>query len=147
MDVDGTLTDGKIYMSNNGELFKAFDIKDGYAIANILPKLNIIPMIITGRNSDIVKKRCEELNIKALFQSVDNKDILLLTYCKDNFIDMQQVMYVGDDLNDIKCMEMCGYCACPADAVKEVRNICNFVSTKNGGNGAVREIIDWISNQ
>ena len=73
MDVDGTLTDGKIYMGNKGELFKAFDVKDGCGIKDILPEYGIIPVIITARQSDILKRRCEELNIINLYQGVRHK--------------------------------------------------------------------------
>ena len=78
MDVDGTLTDGKIYMSAHGELFKAFDIKDGYAIKHILPKLGIKSAIITGRESEIVEQRATELNVDYLCQNVIDKKIVLL---------------------------------------------------------------------
>lgn len=77
MDVDGTLTDGKIYIGNEGEIFKAFDVKDGYAIHYILPKYGITPVIITGRNSAIMEKRCAEIGIELLFQGVSDKIAVL----------------------------------------------------------------------
>ena len=73
MDVDGTLTDGKIYMGNDGEVMKAFDIKDGYGIHDLLPPSGIVPVIITGRGSEILLNRCEELGITKVFQNVHNK--------------------------------------------------------------------------
>ena len=73
MDVDGTLTDGKIYMGQQGESFKAFDVKDGCGIKDILPQINVIPIIITARYSNILKRRCDELGIKYVFQGVHNK--------------------------------------------------------------------------
>ena len=73
MDVDGTLTDGKIYMGAEGEMMKAFDVKDGYGIAHILPRLGITPVIITGRRSGIVERRCAELGITELYQGVRDK--------------------------------------------------------------------------
>ena len=157
MDVDGTLTDGKIYMGQNGELFKAFDVKDGYGIKEILPSINIIPIIITARYSDILNKRCEELGIEYLFQGVRNKIERLTVFLKkkseeDNTpYDLSMVAYIGDDLLDLQCMvptkRAGGIVACPQDAVKEVIEIATFVSTKKGGEGAVREFIEYLKMQ
>lgn len=144
MDVDGTLTDGKIYMGNNGEVMKAFDIKDGYAIHNILPLYGIIPVIITARQSDIVLNRCKELGIDHCYQGVSNKKQKLIELMAEFDCKIENIAYIGDDLIDLECMQMCGIRGCPADAVEEVKSVCNFISTKNGGNGAVREFIEWI---
>lgn len=154
MDVDGTLTDGKIHISENGELFKSFNVKDGWAIGNLLPRLNILPVIITGRESDITIKRCRELKIKEVHQSVNDKldvlDDILKRYSEKEQADytMKNVAYIGDDVPDLKCMvevsNAGGFCACPRDASEEVKKIATFVSTKDGGNGAVREFIEWI---
>lgn len=143
MDVDGTLTDGKIYMSSNGELMKAFNIKDGYAIAR-LRDYGIEPVIITGRNSEIVSQRCAELNITELHQGIENKSYKLRDVCKKYSIDLSQVAYIGDDLNDLPCMKICGYSACPSDAMKQVKDSVSYVCQANGGDGAVREFIEHI---
>lgn len=143
MDVDGTLTDGKIYMSANGELMKAFNIKDGYAIA-LLREYGIEPVIITGRSSEIVQQRCAELNITEFHQGVDNKSYKLREICKRRQVTLSQVAYIGDDLNDLSCMKICGFSACPADAMKQVADSVNYVCRTNGGDGAVREFIDYL---
>ena len=143
MDVDGTLTDGKIYMSANGELMKAFNIKDGYAIAK-LRDYGIEPVIITGRSSEIVKQRCIELNIKELHQGIENKSYKLRDICKKHHIDLSQVAYIGDDLNDLPCMKIRGYSASPSDAIKRVRDNVKFVCQAKGGDGAVREFIEHL---
>ena len=143
MDVDGTLTDGKIYMSAEGELLKAFNIKDGYAIAH-LPEKDIIPVIITGRSSKILLKRCGELGILELHQGIENKVSKLLSICDKYQVKPSNVAYIGDDLNDLECIKICGYTAAPADAVKEVLNSVNYVCKHNGGEGAVREFIDKL---
>ena len=96
MDVDGTLTDGKIYMSINGELMKAFNIKDGYAIAR-LRDYGIEPAIITGRSSEIVEQRCAELKIKELHQGIENKSYKLRDVCQKLHVELSQVAYIGDD--------------------------------------------------
>jgi len=147
MDVDGTLTDGKIYMSANGELMKAFNIKDGYAIAR-LKDYGITPVIITGRSSNIVTQRCAELGILELYQGIENKSYKLREVCNKFHLDLSQVAYIGDDLNDLPCMKICGFSACPSDAMKQVRERANFICEANGGYGAVREFIDYlIENQ
>ena len=143
MDVDGTLTDGKIYMSANGELIKAFNIKDGYALVH-LREYGIEPVIITGRSSEIVKNRCSELKIKELYQGIENKGLKLRELCEKYSIDLKQVAYIGDDLNDMPCIQICGFSASPADAMKIVRDKVDFVCEAKGGEGAVREFIDYI---
>lgn len=148
MDVDGTLTDGKIYMGASGEMMKAFNIKDGYAICNILPKYGILPVIITGRQSQIVLNRCSELNIKDVYQNVSDKVEKLKEILSERNFSMCNVAYIGDDSNDIPCMMTVkdgnGLVGCPSDAVKKVKELADFVSEESGGNGAVREFIEWI---
>lgn len=146
MDVDGTLTDGKIYTSPSGEAFKAFDVKDGYGIAHILPKNNIVPIIITGRTSEIVLKRAAELGIKEVYQGVYNKRKILENLICKYSCQYAEIAYIGDDIPDLECMEMCGIKGCPQDAVVEVKNICDYCCTQKAGNGAVREFIDWLVN-
>lgn len=146
MDVDGTLTDGKIYMSANGELMKAFNIKDGYAIAR-LREYGIEPVIITGRSSEIVRQRCAELKITELHQGVDNKCYKLREICERSQVTLSQVAIIGDDLNDISCMKLCGYSACPSDAMKQVKEIVNYVCDAKGGDGAVREFIEYLQSK
>lgn len=144
MDVDGTLTDGKIYMSGHGEIYKVFDIKDGYGIKYILPKIEIVPAIITGRTSDIVQKRAEELGVELLYQNVLDKLYVLKKLVREHGYSLDEVIYVGDDTNDLQCLLSAGFSACPADAEKEVRNVVNYVAARNGGDGAIREIIDYL---
>ena len=144
MDVDGTLTDGKIYMGNDGEVIKAFSIKDGCGIHDILIPAGITPVIITGRTSKIVENRSSEIGINEIHQGILNKIEKLLSITDD----LSSVAYIGDDINDLSCMkpvkEAGGKIGCPADAVKKVKEIADFISTKNGGDGAVREFIEWL---
>lgn len=145
MDVDGTMTDGKIYMGENGEAVKAFCIKDGYAIHDILPSFGIIPVIITGRKSEIVRKRCAELGITELYQGVLDKKKTMEAVMEKFRCVSDNVAYIGDDLNDLTCMELAAVTGCPADASREIREAADFISSQNGGNGAVREFIEWIT--
>lgn len=144
MDVDGTLTDGKIYMGNDGEEMKVFSVKDGCGIHDILIPAGITPIIITGRVSKIVENRCKEIGIKDVHQGISNKIKTLLAIPGN----LSTIAYIGDDINDLSCMELIkragGLVGCPADAVIKVKDIANFISTKNGGDGAVREFIEWL---
>lgn len=150
LDVDGTLTDGKIYMGPAGEAMKAFDIKDGYAIANMLPKAGILPAVITGRESAIVANRCAELGIRHLYQGRQDKPAAFRELLGQVSAELgaeitgQQAAYMGDDLIDLECMRLCAVRGCPADAAEEVKAVCQFVSRKSGGNGAAREFIEWL---
>ena len=185
MDVDGTLTDGKIYMGSDGELMKAFDVRDGYAIviissiapssggflspvfftnvtngtvpvrkiwdgyaiAHMLPKMHITPVIITGRRSRITENRACELGITALFQGVADKPQALREVVRQFGCGCENVAYIGDDLNDLACMALCGLTACPADAAQPVRQAADYVCRAKGGCGAVREWIEYIGDE
>lgn len=150
MDVDGTLTDGKIYIGVEGELCKAFHVKDGCGICDILLPSGITPVIITGRTSVIVKNRCNELGITEIYQGIVNKLEKLKELCmgESNESDLSQVAYIGDDLNDLSCMNAIkaagGRVGCPADAVKCIKDIADYVCEHKGGEGAVRDFIEWI---
>lgn len=144
MDVDGTLTDGKIYMGANGEVCKAFNIKDGCGIHDIAIPHGLVPVIITGRTSDIVLNKCKELGITEVYQGVTNKiEILKKITC-----DLSIVAYIGDDINDLSCMqpikEANGIVVCPKDADKAVMALADYVAEHNGGEGAVRDFIEWM---
>jgi 3-deoxy-D-manno-octulosonate 8-phosphate phosphatase (KDO 8-P phosphatase) len=141
LDVDGTLTDGKIYISNSGEEIKAFNVKDGYAIKEILPKTGIVPVIITGRKSKIVEIRANELDIKEVYQGVKSKlQIYEDLKSKYNITD-ENIAYIGDDFNDLIILKRIKYSACPQDAVEKVKEVCNFIMDRKGGEGAVYEFI------
>ena len=142
MDVDGTLTDGGIYLDSNGNEMKKFNVKDGYAISKILPENDIIPIILTGRESEIVKLRCAELRIKYIIQGSKDKVKDMLNILKKLSVSLEEAMYIGDDLNDLECMKLVGVRACPGDAVQDIKKISKYVATSNGGYGAVREIIE-----
>ena len=148
MDVDGTLTDGKIYMGNQGEMIKAFSIKDGAGIHDILIPHGIIPVIITGRKSDIVKQRCIELGITELYQGINDKVSKLKEILNDKRCGLESAAYIGDDINDLQSIQIInqsgGVVGCPADAIDEIKEISDFISSKNGGDGAVREFIEYI---
>lgn len=144
MDVDGTMTDGKIYMGAAGELIKAFDIKDGYGIHEILPAHGVTTVIMTGRMSQIVVNRARELEINYVLQNIKDKKEAIYDLSKKLGVSTAEMAYIGDDLIDKPAIKLCGISACPADAVNEVKSIVTYVCTKNGGDGAVREFIEWL---
>ena len=147
MDVDGTLTDGKIYMGNDGEEVKAFNIKDGAGISLILSELGIKPIIITARKSKILENRCNELKITEVYQGCFDK----LGKLKEIITDLSSVAYVGDDLPDIPCMEVIkkagGLVLAPFDAIPEVKAMADYVSGYRAGDGAIRDCINYLSQQ
>ena len=143
LDVDGTLTDGGIYRGNNGEELKRFNVKDGYAIVNA-QKLGIEFGIITGRKSELVEIRSNELKIKYLYQGISEKTVILEEIMQKTGLKKEEIAYMGDDLNDILIMKQSGLTGAPKDAADEVIQIVDFVSGKNGGSGAVREFVEYI---
>ena len=144
MDVDGTLTDGKINMGENGEVFKSFNIKDGYAINEMLPPAGIVPAIITGRTSVIVDNRAKELHITEVHQGKHDKLDTLRSLMDKYGCTKENVAYIGDDVLDIVCMEQCGVIGCPADSCKQVLAIADFIAPHRGGDGAVRDFIEYL---
>lgn len=150
MDVDGTLTDGAIHIGLNGECEKVFNVKDGYGIHDILPKYGIIPVIITARSSLIVKKRAEELGVKELYQGCSNKREKLIDVASkfgiliNNDGRLPNTAYIGDDIPDLQCIKLVEISGCPLDAAETVKSSVDFISEFKGGDGAVREFIEWI---
>lgn len=146
LDVDGTLTDGKIYMGSNGEAMKAFSIKDGYVSNFILKPVGIIPVIITARNSSIVQHRCDELGITEVHQGKVDKFTALKEIVGEENIGF--CAYFGDDILDLKCMvpiqEAGGIVGCPWDAVQEIKAIADYVCVSKAGEGALREFAEWL---
>lgn len=144
LDFDGVFTDGKILFDNNGKALKHYNAKDGNGIFRILKK-NIEVGIISGWKQNISQKSIiEHFNIKRVSFGSDDKLNILKEWCKELNINLNNVAYMGDDINDLILMKNVGLVACPNDAVEEVKKISGFISNKNGGNGAIREFCDYI---
>jgi 3-deoxy-D-manno-octulosonate 8-phosphate phosphatase (KDO 8-P phosphatase) len=143
LDVDGTMTDGAIYIGSNQEEIKKFNVKDGAGIS-LAQSAGIEFMLLTGRSSGCVEKRAEELRIKHVAQGVHNKVEYLREFCTRNNLLVENVAYIGDDLNDLPAMRYAGISACPSDAVEEVQNYCDFVLPRKGGAGVVRVFIEMV---
>ena len=142
-DVDGVLTDGKIYMADDGELCKAFNVKDGMGIT-LLQSAGIAMAIITARSSKILERRMQELKVKHIFQGQRNKLVAFENVLETLGLTAQEVAYIGDDLPDRQVMLRVGLAACPQDAVTEIQAIAHYRCHNVGGNGAVREVTDLI---
>ena len=143
IDVDGTLTDGGIYHDETGNEIKKFNVKDGYAIVHA-SNLGIDFGIITGKKSKLVEIRANELKIKYLYQGISEKTKSLEKIINITGLKKEEIAYMGDDLNDLHIMKETGLTGAPKDAVKEVLDIVDFVSLKKGGEGAVREFIEFV---
>ncbi len=143
LDNDGVLSDGKIIYDNNKLESKNFNAKDGLGI-KLLQFSDIKLAIITGRSSNVVEKRCDDLQIKLLFQGVRNKLKKTIELLKELNLDWENVAYLGDDWNDFPVMEKCNISAVPADAFDDIKNRADIVTERNGGEGAVREFIELI---
>ena len=143
LDVDGVLTDGTIYISPAGEVFKGFNAKDGMGISCAL-RNNLQIAVITGRQSPIVERRCEELGIKLFMQGVKDKRLALQQMAQELGLTREEIAYMGDDLNDIPAFKASGLNFVPADGSIEVLAVADIITKAKGGCGAVREAITMI---
>ena len=142
-DVDGVMTDGSVTYDENGVEYKTFNVKDGHGIVRA-NKSGFITAIITARKNGTVQHRAENLNITEIYQGQKYKLPALDEILAKYNLKYENVAYMGDDIPDICILEKVGLASCPNDAVKEVRDICNFISSQNGGRGAVRELCDFV---
>ncbi len=142
-DVDGTLTDGGMYYSSKGDTMKKFHVRDGMAV-NILKRNGIFTVLITKEKSNIVKQWAKKMNVRKMHQGIINKEKILPKICKEHRVKPEQIVYIGDDINDIDLMEMVGLSVAPADAWKKTRQTADFVTKASGGHGVLREVTDLI---
>ena len=144
LDVDGVLTNGQVWIGADGkESLKAFDIQDGLGI-KLLEQCGIPTAIITGRNSKMVLARCEELGIKQVHMGVANKAVALDQILKGLQLSAADCAVMGDDWPDLVMMKNAGFRICPAQAHDAVKEVAHFVTSRTGGNSAVREVCDLI---
>ncbi|MDA7810239.1 HAD-IIIA family hydrolase [Flavobacteriaceae bacterium] len=140
-DVDGVFTDGKIMVDSEGNESRSFNTKDGIAV-KLANDLGYNIAIITGANSEGIRARLNRLGIKNVYLSSVDKVKDLLDYSKKYNINLEKTVYMGDDLPDTFPMNLVELKSCPFDAAPEVREICDYISNKNGGEGCVRDIIE-----
>jgi 3-deoxy-D-manno-octulosonate 8-phosphate phosphatase (KDO 8-P phosphatase) len=143
-DCDGVLTDGGVYYSDMGEAMKKFNIRDGMGVERLRDIVQVETGIITGETSLSVTMRAAKLKIKELHLGTKDKPAVLKKIIEKKQLQPNDIAYIGDDVNDIAVMKMCGLTACPADALPQVKEIANYICEKKGGEGAFREFAELI---
>ncbi len=146
LDVDGVLSDGRVIYASDGSELKAFNIKDGLGI-KLLQRAGITVAIITGRRSEVVRRRAAELGITNLIEGREDKLSALRELCASLELGLAECAYMGDDLPDLGAIRAAGLGLTVADAVAEVREAADWCSAAVGGAGAVREACEWLLRQ
>lgn len=146
IDVDGTMTDAGIYYDEHGNELKKFCTKDaaGFFAAH---QVGIEIMVLTGRECAATTRRMTEMKVEYLVQNCKDKVNYLKEFMEEHQLTKEEVGYLGDDLNDLASMYLCGYVGCPEDACEEIKAIADYVSGVKGGYGAVRDIIEYLLKQ
>lgn len=142
-DVDGVMTDGTVMLLEGGLQARRMSVKDGLALQMAM-KNGYRVVIISGAYSEPVLKRLQYLGIEDIFLATKNKLQLMEKWKSENALEWNQVLFMGDDLPDVPLLQMAGVSACPADAVPEVKEVCQYISTNKGGEGCVRDVIEKV---
>jgi YrbI family 3-deoxy-D-manno-octulosonate 8-phosphate phosphatase len=142
LDVDGVLTDGGMYFTQNGDEFKKFNTKDGLAIIRMTQAGINVAFISSGINDNIIKKRADFLGVQRVYVGTWKKLEVLEGWCNELNTTLDHVAYIGDDLNDLVAIKKVGLSACPSDAVSKIKQSVHIVLEKRGGKGAVREFAE-----
>ena len=142
-DFDGVLSDGKIYVQHDGEQVRATNVKDGYALEYALRRgYNVA--VISGGYAESMRLRYKDFPGMEMYLKVRDKIVMFHEYVEKHHIQPENVLIMGDDIPDYKMMLLAGIKSCPADAAEEIKQIADYVSPKNGGNGAVRDVIEQV---
>lgn len=142
-DVDGTLTDGRLFFNEDGTEVKAFHVHDGQGL-RLLEDSGITVALITARESRIVRSRGQDLRLKHVYTGVSDKLAQLKQICEAEGFSFSQVAYMGDDFPDLACLQSAGLSACPIDALPAIRNQVDWISDFAGGCGAARQFCDLL---
>lgn len=142
-DVDGVLTDGQLLVMPNGLMARSMNIKDGYAL-QLAVKKGYRVIIISGGHSPEVKERLEKLGVSEVHMQVSDKLGLLKTILAESDTAQNSCLYMGDDMPDLDCMKWVGLPVCPQDAVNEIKEVALYISSKNGGTGCARDVIEKV---
>jgi YrbI family 3-deoxy-D-manno-octulosonate 8-phosphate phosphatase len=141
-DFDGVMTDNKVYVDQNGREMVQVNRADGLGVSEI-KKLGIEQIIISTEKNPVVVKRAEKLGIGCM-QGIGNKKVAFIDYCENNNFDLQNVAFVGNDINDKEVMEVVGIAFCPNDAHKSIQDISDNTLKAKGGDGVIRELLDYL---
>ncbi len=142
LDVDGVMTDGGMYYSESGEEIKRFDTKDGRGIIELQKAGVPVGIISSGFKKEIIAGRCKTLGIEHYHIGMEQKLDILRDWCQQMQLELSQVAYIGDDVNDREIIKATGLTGCPADAMQSIKDIVDVVLTRNGGHGCIREFIE-----
>ena len=142
-DVDCVLTDGGMYYNSKGDSMKKFHTRDGMGVT-LLRKKGIPTIIVTKEKTAIVRKWADKMKVTEIFDGIQNKEKIVDVICKKYKVSVDQVGYIGDDVNDIELLKKVGFSATPKDGIIKVQKIVDYVCKKNGGEGAFREIADLL---
>jgi YrbI family 3-deoxy-D-manno-octulosonate 8-phosphate phosphatase len=143
LDVDGVLTDGGMYYGPAGEGLKRFNVKDGLGL-RMIGEAGIEVALISGENSEILKRRAEKLKIENVFVGVEDKLQTMKDFLSPRHLGLDEVAYVGDDLNDLSALQAVALPIAVFDAVPQVRRAAKWITSRRGGEGAVREVCDLL---
>ncbi len=143
LDVDGVMTDGRIYLGSHGQEIKVFHVRDGYGLKRLMGA-GVEVAIITGRSSEAVNRRAREIGIREVHQGVEDKGALLDRLLLERGLCADAVCCVGDDLPDLPLLQRAGLSVAVADAAVEVRDAATMITKRRGGRGAVREVCELI---
>lgn len=144
-DVDGVLTDGGLYYTQEGLVMKKFNVKDGMGV-RILQAAGIKSGIISTDTSQLMVTRAERLNMDYCFVGIRDKKSKAEEICKEEGIELENVIFIGDDINDIEVMKSVGIGACPNDAASDVLSVADYICKKDGGDGVFRELAEMVIN-
>jgi 3-deoxy-D-manno-octulosonate 8-phosphate phosphatase (KDO 8-P phosphatase) len=143
LDVDGVMTDGRVIMDDSGREIKNFDVRDGHGI-KLIQRYGISVVLLTGRQSEVVKHRAHDLGIREIYQKVFNKKEVFIKILKKNKLSAADVAFMGDDIIDIPVLKAVGFSAAVADALDVVKKSVDYITQNKGGRGAVREVCDML---
>lgn len=146
IDIDGTMTDAGIYYDERGNELKRFSAKDaaGFFAAHAV---GIEILVLTGRKSSLVERRMDDLKADYVIQGIRDKHTFLQNFIREKNLEKEQIGYIGDDLNDLKAMQLAEFVGCPMDACEEIIEIADYISVFKGGEGAVRDTICYLLKQ
>ncbi|HEX4381695.1 MAG TPA: HAD-IIIA family hydrolase [Myxococcales bacterium] len=143
LDLDGTLTDGRLYYDAKGEAMKAFDVRDGHGL-RLLSLAGVKLAVLTGRRADLVQQRCKELSIAHVVGRSRDKGKGIEELCRAAAVPLAETAFMGDDVNDLPALRKVALSCAPRDAAKEVLAEVNWISARDGGRGAVRELCELL---
>lgn len=142
-DMDGVLTDGSLMVNNDNQWLRRMNVRDGYAL-QLAVKAGFNIIVISGSDSPPVEARLKKLGVQNVFMNVKQKEDFLREFAKKNQLQLNEMLFMGDDIPDYHCMKMVGIAACPADAASEIKEISGYISLMRGGYGCVRDVLEKV---